>query len=250
MTQKKKNTPILTSPTESYFINRRKRQKFYRSNRPWHIALAITFIFIIATVYGYHYHATNSYWVKNEGYHTPFPVSWLQLLLTIGLIAAFFLILTPPIACLFQKVSPLSPDEETEAHDKYTEALNTFNAARELERIDAEKKRAEEAEVLNKLRIEAELRETALQAESRFRDEDENRRRIRAEEEAIRRKREAEEAAERAFWASPEGQKVKAAQMLAEIRLAEQAEALKMAKEVAEHEEARKEREFNRLKEL
>jgi hypothetical protein len=59
-----------------------------------------------------------------------------------------------------------------------------------------------------------------------------------------------EEAAERAFWASPEGQKVRAAEMIAEIRLSEQAEALRMARQVAYEEEARKEREFARLKEL
>jgi len=71
-----------------------------------------------------------------------------------------------------------------------------------------------------------------------------------------------------AFWASPEGQRVRAAEMLAQIeaekderrlvsaaeaaklRLAEQAKALEMARQVAEEEEARKESEFDRLKEL
>jgi hypothetical protein len=95
---------------------------------------------------------------------------------------------------------------------------------------------------------------------------------------------------ERAFWASPEGQKVRAAghiaqieaekaerlaqieaekdarrkadaeaaaqlrlqeaEALAKLRLSEQSHALEMAKGVANEEEARKEREFNRLKEL
>lgn len=89
----------------------------------------------------------------------------------------------------------------------------------------------------------------------------------RAAKEAERNEREKSER-DAAFWASPEGQRVRAAEMLAQIeaekddrrlvsaaeaaklRLAEQAKALEMARQVADEEEARKEREFDRLKEL
>jgi len=80
-----------------------------------------------------------------------------------------------------------------------------------------------------------------------------------AAEEAERRKREEAEAEERAFWASPEGQKVKADKMraeiekqkaldLAQIRLAEQKEAAAIAERVAEAERQRRKEEMDAVK--
>lgn len=53
-------------------------------------------------------------------------------------------------------------------------------------------------------------------------------RRIAEAEAKAKREKEEQEAAERAFWASPEGQKVRAEQMLAQLRIEEERERAKI----------------------
>jgi flagellar biosynthesis GTPase FlhF len=119
--------------------------------------------------------------------------------------------------------------------------------ASKIRRLKWEEERPAREEAARVELIALQARRAALEAERQSRLESEKER---ARLEEIARQERLKREQEEAFWASPEGQKVRAAEMIAEIRLTEQAEALKMAQQVADKEEARKEREFARLKEL
>lgn len=145
--------------------------------------------------------------------------------------------------------------EEAARRQKAEEARKLLEAQAEAE---AAKARAETARIeadgraAYEARKTEEARKTTAEAEAKAaiaKTEAEAEAARLSAAEAERRRLEEEEAAERAFWASPEGRRVRAAQMEAEIRTKELQNAAVIAAQSAEYQAEIRKRELDALKE-